>query len=160
MEGRTSGRGITMPILIRKADCNDSEQICRLEQKFFSKDVSIDEIKSQIALKDAYYFVAVIEEEIIGYLSAKAVLDEVDLWYIAVESQYQNQGIGNRLMKEFMKCMVSEQMERITLEVRRSNQSAIHLYKKYDFKEISIRKDYYKNPVEDAVILQYTKNEK
>ena len=56
--------------------------------------------------------------------------------------------------------MEDEKIQKITLEVRRSNQIAISLYKKYDFKEISVRKNYYKNPTEDAVILQYVnKNE-
>ncbi|MBQ4524130.1 MAG: ribosomal protein S18-alanine N-acetyltransferase [Lachnospiraceae bacterium] len=148
-----------MSILIRKAKESDSEQICKLEQKIFSKNSSLEEIKRQIAFEDVYYFVAVIEKKIIGYLSAKAVLDEVDLWYIAVEPSYRNQGIGSRLMTEFMNLINLNGMQKITLEVRRSNQSAIHLYEKNKFKEISIRKDYYRNPIEDAVILQYAKNE-
>lgn len=148
-----------MSIIIRKADGNDSEQIFRIEQKVFGKSIHSTEIKNHLQKKDIYYFVAQMGEEIIGYISAKSVLDEVDLWYIAVESQYQNQGIGSRLMKEFMDDMNLNGMQQITLEVRKSNQSAIHLYKKYHFKEISIRKDYYKNPVEDAVILQYSRIE-
>lgn len=147
-----------MSILIRKANESDSEQICEMEEKFFSKNSSLEEIKGQIALEDVYYFVAVIGKKIIGYLSAKAVLDEVDLWYIAVEPSYRNQGIGSQLMMEFMTLMNLAGIQKITLEVRRGNQSAIHLYEKYKFKEISIRKDYYRNPIEDAVILQYTKN--
>lgn len=144
-----------MPVLIRKANSSDSEQICRLEQKFFSKERTKGEIENQLNLEDMYYFVAVMEEEVVGYLCAKTVLDEVDLWYIAVEPECQKKGIASQLLMEFIKCMISQKMQTITLEVRKSNQSAIHLYKKYHFKEISVRKDYYRNPIEDAVILQY-----
>ncbi len=149
-----------MSIVIRKATNGDIEQICRLECMFFSQDINPEEIEGKINLNDAYYFVAETEEKIVGYLLAKAVIDEVDLWYIAVDPDYQHQGIGNQLMKKFIENMEDKKIQKITLEVRRSNQIAISLYKKYDFKEISVRKNYYKNPTEDAVILQYVnKNE-
>ena len=81
------------------------------------------------------------------------------MWYIAVELQYRNQGIGNQLMKEFMKNMNENGIQKITLEVRRSNQNAIHLYEKYSYEQISIRKNYYSQPIEDAVIFQYIKKD-
>lgn len=148
-----------MPVIIRAAEDSDIGQISRLEQMFFLQDRNIEEVESQIDLKGAYYFVAETEEKIIGYLSAKAILDEADLWYIAVEPGYQHQGIGNQLLKKFMEVMKEDEINSITLEVRKSNQNAISLYKKHDFREISIRRSYYKNPVEDAVILQYVKSQ-
>ena len=149
-----------MSIVIRRATNGDIGQICRLECMFFWQDKNPEEIEGKINLNDTYYFVAETEEKIVGYLLAKAVIDEVDLWYIAVDPDYQHLGIGNQLMKKFIENMEDEKIQKITLEVRRSNQIAISLYKKYDFKEISVRKNYYKNPTEDAVILQYVnKNE-
>lgn len=148
-----------MPVVIREANGNDIGQICQLEQMCFFPDRKLEEIECQINLNDTYYFVAETEKKIIGYLSAKAVLDEVDLWYIAVETKYRKKNIGNRLMEKFMNTMKVRGMQTITLEVRKSNENALRLYKKHNFKEISIRKDYYKNPVEDAIILQYLINE-
>ena len=63
-----------MSILIRKANESDSEQICEMEEKFFSKNSSLEEIKGQIALEDVYYFVAVIGKKIIGYRNKDGLL--------------------------------------------------------------------------------------
>lgn len=148
-----------MPVLIRKAEYNDSGQISELERRIFCHDTSDEEIKKQIEDKDVYYFIALIDGRVVGYLSAKTIFDEADLWYIAVDLQYRNQGIGNQLMKEFMKNMNENGIQKITLEVRRSNQNAIHLYEKYSYEQISIRKNYYSQPIEDAVIFQYIKKD-
>lgn len=159
MEGRTSGGRVTMSILIRNATLCDAPEICSLEQTFFSPDCNEGEIERRIREGGSCFMVCQQEGEITAYLYAKAVLDEADLWYIAVKEQYRNQGIGTRLLEAFLEEMSIKKIKCITLEVRKSNKSAIALYEKHKFQCISIRKDYYKNPMEDAVIYQYIETE-
>ena len=67
---------------------------------------------------------------------------------------YRKCGMGHRLMKEMIRMCVEDNVEKIFLEVRESNDTAISMYESLGFDEISRRKDYYKKPTEDAVIME------
>ena len=148
-----------MSVLIEKASLLNANEICSLEQEFFSSECKTEEIEKRIKEEDSVLMVAKQEGKVIAYLSAKSVLDEADLWYIAVKTQYQKQGIASRLLETFLEEMALQNIKCITLEVRKSNQSAIALYEKHKFQRISIRKNYYRNPTEDAMIFQYQEPE-
>ena len=121
-----------MSIVIRKATNGDIEQICRLECMFFSQDINPEEIEGKINLNDAYYFVAETEEKIVGYLLAKAVIDEVDLWYIAVDPDYQHQGIGNQLMKKFIENIRKVTIEEVKQAAKRIKLKAVYFLEGVD----------------------------
>ena len=79
---------------------------------------------------------------IIGYLSYSIMYEKAEINEIFVLNNFRNQGVGSRLMEYLIKkCQFCEN---ITLEVRKNNDSAIKLYKKYGFKEVTLRKNYYK----------------
>ncbi|MCR4609278.1 MAG: GNAT family N-acetyltransferase [Eubacterium sp.] len=109
------------------------------------------------------------DAEIAGYILFSA-LDIVELQRIAVRESCRRRGFADKLMERFMDIVDgndvsgilsespdNDQMSietRIILEVRAQNTPAINLYKKYSFKEISVRKNYYNNPVDDAIIME------
>ena len=96
-----------------------------------------------------------LNDEVIGYFVASAVAGEVTLMNIAIAPGYQGQGAGQVLLQFLLDYSRKNNQQEIWLEVRASNQSAIHLYQKLGFAEVDIRKAYYpsENGREDAVIM-------
>lgn len=84
-----------------------------------------------------------------GFIHIQNGLDIIDLLNIIVKPEFKNQGIGSILLKYIID---NKQNKKIMLEVRSKNINAIKLYKKYDFKIINIRKNYYKD--DDAIIME------
>jgi ribosomal-protein-alanine N-acetyltransferase len=91
----------------------------------------------------------------IGLLVAQNVGPEWELENIAVLPAYRRQGIGLGLLSALLAQARSSRAERILLEVRASNQSAIRFYEASGFQLLARRGEYYRNPVEDALILEY-----
>jgi ribosomal-protein-alanine N-acetyltransferase len=96
-----------------------------------------------------------LNEEIIGYSVIMFVLDECHLLNISIKKNMQKKGYGSYLLNEVIRRASLAYSKTIYLEVRVSNQAAIHLYDKHGFNEMSIRKDYYraKEGREDAVLM-------
>ncbi len=93
--------------------------------------------------------------KIIGYMFTKALLDELHLLNIAVDPQWRGKGLGRALIALVLNTALKKGMERVILEVRVSNRPALHLYKKFGFKQVCIRRNYYCSPTENALLLQY-----
>jgi len=96
------------------------------------------------------------DELIIGYAKIWIILDEIHIEQIGVIDAYRKQGIGEQLFLLCVKYSIESGSTKILLECRNSNIAAINLYKKYLFKIISIRKNYYpyKNFREDAICFE------
>ncbi len=96
-----------------------------------------------------------VNDEIIGFSVIMFVLDECHLLNISIKKSMQKQGYGSHLLNEVIRRANLAYSKTIYLEVRVSNQAAIHLYDKHGFNEMSIRKDYYraKEGREDAVLM-------
>jgi len=95
------------------------------------------------------------DEQVIGYFVASAVAGEVTLMNIAISPEKQGQGAGKLLLQFLLDFSRENAEQEVWLEVRASNQSAIHLYQKLGFVEVDIRKAYYpsENGREDAIIM-------
>ena len=89
-----------------------------------------------------------------GYAIISCTPFDADLERIAVMPKYRKKGYASLLMEKIFQQVKEEKLESIMLEVRRSNEGAINLYKNKGFESIAERKDYYKNPVEDAIIMK------
>lgn len=83
----------------------------------------------------------------IGLISYSLIYDRIELEYIWTSFEHRKKGIASKLMDK----MIEEKVNNITLEVRTTNEGAINLYKKYNFKVVSTRKNYYGN--EDAYLM-------
>ncbi|MBE7044290.1 MAG: ribosomal-protein-alanine N-acetyltransferase [Ruminococcaceae bacterium] len=108
-----------------------------------------DEAKNEIAV----YYLAKDAGKTVGYCGYWQVADEGDITNIAVHPDYRRQGIAKKLLETVIKCAKKQALVLMTLEVRKSNQAAISLYEKYGFRQIGMRKNYYTNPREDALIM-------
>lgn len=104
---------------------------------------TLDILSSELKSNSSYYFAAKMNEEIVGFAGIKVILDEADIMNIVTRKNFRNLGIGGLLMKKLLDLSRSLGVKRITLEVNEENFSAIHLYEKFGFKNISIRENYY-----------------
>ena len=89
------------------------------------------------------------QEEVVGFLALQNLVGELEVTNIAILKAYQGRGYASQLMKH-----LEERSEPIFLEVRASNQVAQALYRKFGFESLGIRKNYYHEPQEDAVIMR------
>lgn len=124
-----------------------------IEKECFSAPWTRDGIESELSNKNARFFVADCKGEIAGYLGMHIVLDECYIANIAVREKYRRKGIGNKLLAAGEKKAKEENCAFISLEVRVSNEKAIALYKKRGYNEIGERKNFYSDPVENALIM-------
>ena len=130
-----------MSALIRRADERDLVRILRIEKECFSDPWSINIFRGALSEPHARIFVLEDEEGIAGYSVSTVVLDEGSLDNLAVTAAKRGKGYG---------------IKRFFLEVRESNEKALRLYEKAGFTRLGVRKAYYQDPVEDAVIMEFT----
>lgn len=110
---------------------------------------NLKQIEADLNSPNNDYFFAYDQEQLIGFLSVQQLVGELELTNIAVKSRYQGKGIGAQLMTHLFDYDLP-----IFLEVRASNSAAQALYKSCGFAALAIRKNYYHNPVEDAVVMK------
>jgi ribosomal-protein-alanine N-acetyltransferase len=139
--------------LIRKAVLKDSEAMARLDERCFSLPWSRQAFHNELANPAGFYLVAALDDEIIGYAGQWKVIDEGHITNVAVDPSHRNKGIGELLLRQLIEISREDGIYSHTLEVRVSNESAIGLYNKLGFKIAGIRKEYYSDNLEDALIL-------
>lgn len=137
---------------VEAAEEADFKKIAELEAECFSQPWS------ESALLDAYrhgtaFFATKRDGEILGYIGINTVLDEGYITDVAVFPQYRRQGIASALLKRLAAFAHRKGLSFISLEVRRSNEAAIKLYSGFGFLCEGERKDFYREPREDALIL-------
>ena len=94
-------------------------------------------------------------KNLLGYIGANNICNEVYITNVAVNSKYRGKGYGKTLVNHLIKQSETERAFFITLEVRKTNENAIKLYEKCGFKLIGERKNFYSKPTEDALIYTY-----
>ena len=129
-------------------------QVAQLEKLCFSAPWSENSISSELTNPLSCWLVALDGDRVAGDVGSQTVLDESDMMNIAVDPQYRRQGIAQALVEELVKCLARKGSRCLTLEVRASNAGAIALYGKLGFVQVGLRKNYYRNPREDAMILR------
>ena len=141
--------------MIRKLAINDVdyiEQIFNLEKEIFKNSAfNKSYIETLIKGDNSFIYIYLIEDKIYGYLIVLDSIDVYEILAIATIEEYRNKGIAQELLDKI-------KIKDIFLEVRESNQVAINFYKKNNFKEISIRKNYYSEPNENAIIMKLEVN--
>lgn len=138
---------------IRNMEQADLERVSALEQESFSMPWSKEAFQDALKMKDSIYLVVEEASEIIAYCGVWVILDEGQINNVAVSAHYRNQGVGYKLLHYLLEEGEKKGIGQFTLEVRKSNSPAIHLYEKLGFQSLGIRPDFYEHPVEDAVIM-------
>jgi len=141
--------------MIKKLTSNNInyiEQIFNLEKEIFKNSAfNKDYIETLIKGDNSFIYIYLIEDKICGYLMVLDNIDVYEILAIATIEEYRNKGIAQELLDKI-------KTKDIFLEVRESNQVAISFYKKNKFKEISVRKNYYSEPNENAIIMKLEVN--
>ena len=145
-----------MSALIRRADERDLVRILRIEKECFSDPWSINIFRGALSEPHARIFVLEDEEGIAGYTVTTVVLDEGSLDNLAVTAAKRGKGYGRILLQNAIEDAQNSGIKRFFLEVRESNEKALRLYEKAGFTRLGVRKAYYQDPVEDAVIMEFT----
>ncbi|SHI39739.1 tRNA (adenosine(37)-N6)-threonylcarbamoyltransferase complex dimerization subunit type 1 TsaB [Lutispora thermophila] len=131
----------------------DVKAVHDIECKSFTTPWSLESFEAEIYNNMARYLVAKINGEVVGYGGMWIILDEGHITNIAVHPDHRSKKIGDALVKDLISLARENDLKRMTLEVRTSNWPAINLYKKYGFKEAGVRKGYYQDTGEDALIM-------
>lgn len=142
-----------MMITINEMKESDIDRFAAIDKKSFSVPWSKKAFEDEYSNEIASYFSAYADGECVGYAGFWNVSGEGDITNIAVLEEYRHQGIGSMLMEAVIKKAIELKLTIITLEVRRSNIKAQGLYKKYGFEVIGVRKRYYSDNNEDALIM-------
>ena len=129
-------------------------QVAELEKLCFSDPWSEKSVASELENKLALWLVALDEDAVAGYIGSQTVIDETDMMNVAVHPDYRRRGIAEALVNALVDALKIRESHSLTLEVRASNAPAIALYEKLDFQKTGLRKNYYRNPREDALILR------
>ena len=141
-------------MIIEKMNSSHVSQIAQLEKICFSDPWSENSIASELGNKLAFWLVATEGENVAGYIGSQTVMDETDMMNVAVHPDFRRQGIAEALVNGLVEHLKVMGSHCLTLEVRASNAPAIALYEKLGFSEIGRRRNYYRNPREDALILR------
>ena len=143
-----------MGIIIRDMEEKDIEEILKIEKQSFatpwSRDAFLIELNEN---KLSRYVIAEVDGRIIGYGGIWLILNEGHITNIAVLKDHRGKGIGNKILEGLIWYCIKENIDSMTLEVRKSNIVAQNLYRKYGFIDSGIRPNYYTDDKEDAIIM-------
>ena len=146
-------------LIIEEMKENDIDGVFEVEKNCFEDYWSKDSFKKELSNNLAKYLVAKIDNKVVGYVGIWFVVDEGHITNVAVHSDYRGKKIGDKLVKEMVELCKENNIVAMTLEVRASNTVAQNLYRKYGFKMGGLRKEYYSDNKEDAIIMWIQLNE-
>ena len=125
----------------------NKENINILNDSFIDKKYILNELKNNPFAKVLVYKE---NNKIVGYLYCSNIYDRIEINQIEVLKDYRNKGIASQLIK-----IIQKENKNISLEVKKTNTIAINLYKKYDFREVALRNNYYDGI--DGILMIYEK---
>ncbi|HEY8486587.1 MAG TPA: ribosomal protein S18-alanine N-acetyltransferase, partial [Limnochordales bacterium] len=136
---------------MRVRDLND---VMAIERLSFTSPWSRTAFLSELLENDrAHYLVARVHGRTVGYVGIWIVADEGHITNVAVHPDYRSRGVGRRLLHAITELAIRKGARRLTLEVRRSNLRAQSLYQSLGFQSVGVRRGYYRDNNEDAIIM-------
>lgn len=140
-------------IVFRKMVEADIDHVVAVENASFSSPWARQSFCEELENKLAYYLLATSGDAVIGYVGMWIIIDEAHITNVAVLPSHRRLGIGEAMMQEALVVAKSKGACAMTLEVRASNLAAKNLYEKLGFKPSGVRKNYYEDTQEDAIIM-------
>ena len=142
---------------IEEMSLNDLEKIKDILISDFDDFWNYNILKEELESPNSKYIIAKTNDgEIIGFAGIKIIINTADIMNIVVKKSWRNQGVGNFLLNNLVSICKDLNLLSLSLEVNEDNYPAIHLYKKFGFKNIGLRKNYYKN--NDGIVMEYSLN--
>ncbi|WP_156291096.1 ribosomal protein S18-alanine N-acetyltransferase [Oceanobacillus salinisoli] len=141
-------------LIIRKMELGDVDEVMEVERSSFTTPWTTDVFYQEIVDNaHAHYFVMELDKKIVGYVGMWIVLDDAQITNIAILPEYRGRKLGEKLFGFVMQLLRSLGANRLSLEVRVSNVSAQKLYRKFGLVPGGIRKNYYTDSGEDAIVM-------
>lgn len=140
---------------IKEMTVSDLDLIAENLSKDFNDFWNYNVFKSELENENSKYIVAIKNNKIVGYAGFRIVMDIAHINNIVVKKDLRNEGIGTILLQELIKMCTELKMNEVTLEVNEHNSVAINLYKKFGFKQVGLRKKYYRTG-DNAIIMTIT----
>ena len=141
-------------MIVREMSFEDLEEVMVIENETFSAPWTETGYFTFLIRDDTLFLVAE-DDGIVGYCGVVMAQDEGDITNVAVRKDRRRQNIGTRLMEELIRQTSQAGVKKLFLEVRKGNEKAISLYKKMGFEKCGLRKNYYQDPVEDAILMKH-----
>ena len=141
-------------MMIRNMTAAEVPLVAGLEAVCFNDPWSERSVASELDNPLSVWLVAMEGERLAGYVGSQTVMGETDMMNIAVDPEFRRRGIAGQLVDALVAQLKTRQSHCLTLEVRASNEPARALYEKLGFQQVGLRKNYYRNPKEDALILR------
>lgn len=138
---------------IIKCGFSQLEKIAEIESNCIPEGWSLKAFEDWFDESKTIVFAAVYGGEIIGFVNGSWVLDEGELLNIAVSEKYRRQGLAEMLLKTLENFFAEKNVKTIYLEVREKNKSALSFYEKHGFIKNGLRKNYYRNPDDNGVLM-------
>lgn len=145
-------RALEEKIKIFEMSHDDVELIAKNFNIEFDEFWSIDNLKNDFNNPNSSYFIAKLDDEIVGFVGTLKIVDELNIMNIATKINKRSLGIASKLLLHVIDYSKSIGCKSITLEVNENNLPAIHLYEKFNFKRIGLRKKYYNN-TDNAILM-------
>ena len=140
-------------MILREMTVDDLDEVMALEEELFPVPWTREGFFTFLIRKDTLFLAVEEKGRILGYAGCLIVLDEADILNIAVARGRQREGIGGFILQSLLRLLGMQGIRYVHLEVRESNRTARRLYKRNGFAEDGLRKDYYTDPTENAVLM-------
>ena len=140
-------------LLIRPMEELDLPQAAAIEKEAITPPWSEQAFRESLGLEHTILLAAIQDGQVAGYCVCYQSFEEGEITNVAVKKELRGQGIAGKLLEKLCSYGKERGLERYSLEVRAGNEPAIHLYERSGFTRVGIRKGFYEQPVEDAVIM-------
>lgn len=139
-------------MIVKRCSVDDIDEIYEIEKESFT-----DPMKKETVLKDlareSYYCYGLFEDGLRAFISFEKVFEEGQIISVATAKEHRKKGLAKKLFVEVSAFAQKDGVELFTLEVRSDNGAAKGLYKSLGFNEVGLRKNYYQNPLCDAILM-------
>lgn len=141
-------------VTFRKMTIHDVNEVYEIEKQSFTLAWTKEAFEQEMLKNEfAYYVLAETQEGVVGYCGMWLVMDEAHITNIAISLKERGKKFGEALMKEAIETAKAQGAKLMTLEARVSNIAALNLYRKLGFQNGGIRKGYYTDNQEDAIVM-------
>lgn len=144
---------------VERWKCEDIVPVARLEEKYFSRPWSEKSLTEAFSDEKYRLYTVYLGERLAGYCGLLVTAPEAEVVFICTDEEFRRRGVARLLLTTALECAKEEGITDVFLEVREGNMPARTLYRGFGFQETGLRKNYYDEPKENAVLMQWTDKE-
>ncbi len=139
-------------MIVRRCTIEDIDSVYQVEEAAFADPMKRETMQKDLE-RESYFCYGLFEDGLVSFMSFDKVFEEGQIISVATLPAYRKKGLAKKLFCEVINLAKSNGVELFTLEVRSDNYPAIALYKDVGFNEVGMRKNYYQNPLCDAILM-------